>query len=133
MPHVFLSNAWLEAVESLLPDLPAPPDRARGVVLDVVVTGAPDGDVRLHARDGVPGRGPAGDAPATLTVPYAVAERLFVDRDPSLVMQALMTGELTVAGDASQVMGLVLGGGGSLGEGSAERAAFLRRVRDLTA
>lgn len=128
MAHVFLSNAWLDAVEALKPDWPEPPEEARGVVINLIVKGGPDGDVRVHSRDGVVGRG-LTEAPATVNVPYEVAQRLFVDQDPSLVMAAVMTGELTIEGDAAQVMGMIA----NQGEPTDEQVAFHKRIQDLTA
>ncbi|GAB3703535.1 hypothetical protein GCM10027589_60060 [Actinocorallia lasiicapitis] len=128
MAHVFLSNAWLDAVEALKPEWPEPPAEAKGIVVNLVVKGGPDGDVAVHSRDGVVERG-LTDAPTTVHVPYEVAQRLFVDQDPSLVMAAVLSGELTIEGDSAQVMGLIA----DQAEPTPEQIAFHSRIKALTA
>ncbi|MEM8707862.1 MAG: hypothetical protein AAGE98_15460, partial [Actinomycetota bacterium] len=40
-----------------------------------------------------------------IEVPWQVAKQLFVDRDPALVMPALMGGKVKLTGDSSKVLG----------------------------
>ncbi|MDX6743621.1 hypothetical protein [Actinocorallia sp. A-T 12471] len=127
--HVFLSAAWLDAVEALRPEWPEPPAELAGLLINLIVTGGPDGDVEVHTNSGVVARGLDPAATATVTVPYEVAERLYVKNDPSLVMASIMSGELTIEGDSAQVMALI----GVQGEPTAEQVAFQRKIQDLTA
>lgn len=127
--HVFLSNGWLDAVEALRPEWPEPPAELSGLLINLIVKGGPDGDVQVHTSSGVVGRGLDPAAATTVTVPYEVAERLYVQNDPSLVMTSIMSGELTIEGDSAPVMALI----GVQGEPTAEQVAFQRRIQDLTA
>ncbi|MCD0451436.1 SCP2 sterol-binding domain-containing protein [Actinocorallia sp. API 0066] len=127
--HVFLSNAWLDAVEALRPAWPAPPAELDGLLINLVVKGGPDGDVQVHTNSGVVARGLDDSATTTVTVPYEVAQRLYVENDPSLVITSIMSGELTIEGDSAQVMALV----SVQGEPTPEQLAFQRTIQDLTA
>jgi hypothetical protein len=129
MPFVFLSNDWLDAIEALRPQWPTPPAEVEGVLINLIVKGGPDGDVEIHTKSGIPGRGLDPAAPATVTVPYDVARQLYVHNDSEQVMAALGSGDLTIEGDASQVMTLL----SVEGEATAEQIAFQAKVQAFTA
>lgn len=129
MQYEFLSEAWLDAVEALRDEFPALPDDTSGLVVNGVVTGAPDGDVEIHFANGQPQRGRLADAPTTITVPYEVARDLFVDGDPSAAMQAFMGGRIRVDGDITALLALQT----QLAGPTPEMEAFHERVRGLTA
>jgi putative sterol carrier protein len=79
----FLTGAWVEAVEPLLDDLGDAGERVQ-----LVVTGGPEGDVRLGAAD---------DPDLVLTTTFDVARELLDGTlDPSV---AFMQGRLKTAGD----------------------------------
>ncbi len=79
----FLTGAWVEQVEPLFADLGDPGERVQ-----VVVTGGPDGDVRLGGTD---------DPDLVLTTTVDVARELLDGTlDPNV---AFMQGRLKTAGD----------------------------------
>lgn len=127
--HVFLSNAWLDAVEALRPEWPEPPAETQGVLINLIVKGGPDGDVQVHTNSGQVERGLNPDAPTTVTVPYTVAQRLYVENDPSQLMTAIMSGDLTVEGDSGALLGFIAG----QGEPTAAQIAFQGKIKALTA
>jgi putative sterol carrier protein len=100
----FLSEAW---VTGLVGSGAAPGPTA---TVQVVVTGASDGDAKFHARldDGVVAEGALGTWPApdvTLTVSYADASAMAAgELDPSV---AFMQGRLKTAGDPGLVLDLL--------------------------
>lgn len=100
----FLSEAW---VHELVGTGTAPGPTG---TLQVVVTGAPDGDGKWHARvdDGVVAEAALGTRPVpdvTLTVSYADASAIAGgELDPSV---AFMQGRLKTAGDPGLVLGLL--------------------------
>ena len=108
-----------------LPALRASKD---GLVVNVTVTGGPDGDRDVHLAGGHFGRGHAEGAPTKLTVPYDVAKDLFIEGNPSAAMQAFMGGKIKVEGDITKVMALQ-----SAGPPSEEQAAFQARIQAMTA
>jgi hypothetical protein len=129
MPYVFLSNDWLDAMEALRPEWPTPPAEVEGVLINLIVKGGPDGDVEVHTKSGIVDRGLDPAAPTTVTVPYDVAQRLYVHNDSEQVMAALASGDLTIEGDASQVMTLI----SVEDEATAEQLAFQAKVQAFTA
>lgn len=126
--HVFLSNGWLDAVEALKAEWPEPPAEVKGLLINLVITGGPDGDVQVHADSGRVERGLNPAAATTVTVPYPVAERLYVQNDPSLVMSSIMSGELTIEGDSTQVMSMI----NVQGDPTPEQLAFQKKIQAIT-
>lgn len=127
MSHPFLSEPWFEAVEGLRADQPELPAALADLVVNIVVTDAPAGDVEAHLAGGMFDRGHADGAPTTLTVPYETAKQLFIDGDQSAAMQAFMSGKIKVEGDMSKVLALQ-----SVAP-TPEQEAFQGRLRELTA
>jgi putative sterol carrier protein len=105
----FLSEAW---VTGLVGSGTAP---GPTVTVQIVVTGAPDGDGKFHARvdDGVVAEAAPGTRPApevTLTASYADASAMASgDLDPSV---AFMQGRLKTAGDPGLVLDLLASAAG---------------------
>ena len=126
MPNPFLSDAWLDEVEAL--EAPPAAPGMGDLVLNIVVTGGPDGDRELHSAGGKFERGLVEGAPTKLTVPYDVAKKIFIDQDPQAGMQAFMSGQIKVEGDMSKLMSMQASGGPS-----PEQEAFTQKIKELTA
>jgi putative sterol carrier protein len=127
MAHEFLSEDWFTAVDALRSEAPEPPAGAADLVINVVVTEAPAGDVEMHLAGGQLGRGHADGAPTTITAPYDVAKALLVQGDQAVAMQAFMAGKIKVAGDMTKIMAMQ--GAGT----SPEQQAFAQKISALTA
>ena len=127
MPHPFLSDAWFDAFDEIRDEAPEPPAAAADLKINVMVTGAPDGDVPICMAAGAFERGLADDAPTRLTVPYDVAKSLFVKGDPQAAMQAFMSGQIKVEGDMTKLMAMQAGG-----PPSEEQVAFQEKVKGIT-
>ena len=125
MAHAFLSNDWLAAVQAL--DAPEPPPAMQGLIVNVLVTGAPDGDAQVHLDSGRFQTGHVEGAPTSVTVPYDVAKQMFVDNNPQAAMQAFMSGQIKVSGDITKLMAL------QTVQPSSEQVAFQARIVELTA
>jgi putative sterol carrier protein len=128
MPHEFLSDDWFEAFDAIRDEAPAPPAAAADLVLNLVVTGAPNGDLQMHTKGGQFDRGHADGAPTKLTMPYETAKSLFVKGDQQAAMQAFMTGQIKVEGDMSKLMAMQAGGGPT-----PEQIAFQKKLQEMTA
>lgn len=129
MAFPFLSDPWFDEVEKIMEeagDVPPPPG-TEGLKLNIVVTGAPDGDREVHLAEGRFARGLVDDAPTKLIVPYEVARQVFIDRDQQAGMQAFMQGKIKVEGDMSRIMAMQQGG-----EPSAEQRAVQDRIQAIT-
>ena len=106
MPNPFLSDAWLDEVEALNAEAPEPPAALKDLVINVVVTGGPDGDKEVHMAGGKFGRGLKEGAPTKLTVPYETARAVFIEQNQQAAMQAFMGGQIKVEGDMTKLMSM---------------------------
>ena len=125
----FLSDDWFDQVEAIrdeMGDIPTPP-ALEGVKINVVVTGHPEGDKEVHMDSGEFGRDFIDGAPATLKVPFEIAQKMFVENDQQAGMQAFMAGQIMVEGDMAVVMQIQ-----AAGAPSDEAKEFARRVADIT-
>ena len=123
----FLSNAWMDELDKLRGEAPEPPAALQDLVINITVTGAPDGDTDVHMAGGQFERGHAEGAPTKLTVPYDVAKKLFIDQDQSAAMQAFMSGQIKVEGDMTKLMAMQGGGAPS-----PEQEAFAAKIKEIT-
>jgi len=126
MSHVFLSDDWFTAVDALRSEAPEPPAALKDLVINAIVQETPNGDCEIHIKAGQPERGLATDAPTTLTVPYDVAKKLFIDGDQQAAMQAFMAGKIKVAGDMTKLMAM------QSVQPTEEQKAFQKKLLDLT-
>lgn len=136
MSYVFLSTEWLDEVEKLRHEMPAPPAPPAGVSVDdlkinVTVTGGPDGDVAGHLVGTQIQRGHFDGAPTTITVPYDVAKAMFVEGNPQAAMQAFMAGQIKVEGDMTKLMSMASAGTTGFTP-TPEMLSFQARLRDMT-
>ena len=128
MPHPFLSEDWFAAAEELRDSAPQPAPNAQGFVLNIVVTGGPDGDVPMRMDAGKLERGLDDGAPTTVRVPYDLAKRMFIDGDQSAGMQGFMSGQIKVEGDMTKLMSLQRAGGPT-----PEEKEFQQMLQSITA
>ena len=107
MPHEFLSDAWFDNVDALIAaagDLQIP-DAMKAVEINITVT-SPAGDRQLFLKDGLFTRGHQPGVATSLTVPSAIARKIFVDGDAAAGVQAFLTGEIQVEGDLAKVVAM---------------------------
>ncbi len=132
MAHAFLSDGWFQAAKKILDETSSEvPEAARDLVINLVVTGGPDGDIEARMAGGKLEKGLAADAPTKLTVPYTVAKAMFIDGEQQAAMEAFMSGQIQVEGDMSKLM--AMGGGGGGGEAPSGNAEKLReRMKAIT-
>jgi hypothetical protein len=114
MPHVFLSDAWLDEVKKLAEGAEAPAGPS-DLKLNFTITGGPEGDKDLHVAGGMSaaafGKGHLADAPTKIIVPFDVAKQMLVDGNQQAAMQAFMQGQIKVEGDMSRLMAMQGAGG----------------------
>lgn len=127
--HVFLSDSWFAEVDRLRAeagDLEIP-EAIRDVVINIVVSGHPEGDKELHVVGGEFKQGLHGEAPTKMTVPFDVARGMWIQQDPAVAMQAFMSGQIQVEGDMAVVMQMQ-----AAGEPSAAAKQLQAQVREIT-
>ena len=105
MAHEFLSDDWFAAVEQLRSGSEASGPLA-DVVVNLRVTGGPNGDAEATMTGGLFAKGSTDGAPTTVTIPFEVAKSMFVQGDPQAAMQAFMSGQIKVEGDLTKLMSL---------------------------
>lgn len=128
MPEKFLSEPWFDQIESLRDEAPPPAGPMADLVLNIVVTGGPDGDVEVTMNQGQFERGLAADAPTKVTIPYDVAKDIFVNGNQAAAMQAFMAGQIKVDGDMTRLMAMQAGGGTP----TPEQRSFQEKLQAIT-
>ena len=105
-----MSNAWFDAIVKIRDEIGEIPvnEAIKDVVINLVVTDGPDGDQEMHMKAVSFDRGLAENAPTKLTIPYEVARSLFVERDQQIAVQAFMSGQIRIEGDAGTLLKLQL-------------------------
>jgi hypothetical protein len=111
--HPFLSDDWIAAAREIraryTDQVPA---MAAAVGVNLTVLEVPFGDDLLLAHmDTSSGTlelelGHLETADAHVTLDYPTARAMLVERDPALVMQAVMSGKVQIEGDLMKVMAL---------------------------
>jgi putative sterol carrier protein len=94
----FLSDEWVDAVR----------DAGLSVgqtTVECAITGAPDGDVKLHAHGADVAVGPAANADVSLTLPYP--EAIAIARGELEPSVAFMQGRMKTAGDPGRLLDLL--------------------------
>ena len=104
----FLSDEWFAKVaelEAAAGSLNVPPALA-SLALNLSVTGAASGNVDMCLNGGKFEQGHNAAAPTKLTLPVALARRIFLENDQSAGMQGFMSGQIRVEGDMSKLMAM---------------------------
>jgi hypothetical protein len=128
MGHQFLSDGWFDEAEKIRAEINPPvPEAVKDLVINLHVKDAPGGDVEAKMEAGRFLRGLAAEAPTKLTVSYALAKKMFVDRDQQASMQAFMSGQIQVEGDMTALMAMQ-----AAGPASAEAKQLQDRIQEMT-
>lgn len=126
MGHVFLSDEWFDAVDSISEGAPQPPDALRTLLLNFHVVGTAEGETDVHMLDGVLRPGKVDGAAATVTFPVDIAKKVLIDGDGSAAMQAMMSGKMQVDGDMTRLMTL------QTAAADLEYMEHQKKIRELT-
>jgi len=111
--YQFLSAEWVAAARDIRDKYKAQTPPITVVVkINMVITQAPFGEgtvkgfIDTSSGDMALELGELTEPEATVTTDYETASKLFVDQDPSAVMQAFMSGKIKIDGDMMKVMGM---------------------------
>jgi hypothetical protein len=128
MGHVFLSDSWFAEAERLRAEHDPPvPEILKDLVINMLVTNGPDGDVEARMHAGRFEKGLAAEAPTKLIVPYDIARKMFIENDQNASMQAFMSGQIKVEGDMTKLMSMQ-----AAGPPSPEAEKVQAAVREMT-
>lgn len=129
----FLSPEWIAEAKKIRDEYRGKSTSAPAAMkMNQIIMDAPfgPGELRVHfdTSSGAIeiGEGHLDGPDVTLTLPYSVAKALFVDNDPTVGMQAYMSGQLKVEGDMAKLMAMQ---GAAPDEWVQELAA---RIKDMT-
>jgi hypothetical protein len=130
MNLTFLSDEWLTEAQKLRAEL-GDGDGGAGsdLTINVTVTGGPEGDRELHLQGGQFAGGHVDDSPTSLTVPFEVARKMFLEGDQQAAMQAFMSGQIKVQGDMTKLMAMQ----GSSPADTQAAAALAEKLKAITA
>ena len=124
----FLSDEWFDEAEKIRAEIgPEVPAIIKDLVINLKVTGGPSGDIEAKMDGGRFVKGLAADAPTTLTVPYDIAKKMFIENDQNASMQAFMSGQIQVEGDMAKIMSMQ-----AAGPPSEDAVKVQERVRAMT-
>ena len=104
----FLSDEWFEKVKELTQaaeDLGLS-DTAKSIILNIKVT-KDDGICDMCIEGGIIRKGQNRASAITISVPYDIARKMFVDQDQNAGTQAYMSGKLKIEGDLNKLMASV--------------------------
>lgn len=128
MGHAFLSDSWFSEVSKLRSAANIEtPAALKDLVINVHISGTPDGDVQARMAAGEFLKGAADDAPTTLKIPYDVARKMIVEGDQAAAMQAFMSGQIQVEGDMTKLMQMQAAGAPSDAQKKLEE-----QIREIT-
>jgi hypothetical protein len=127
----FLSDGWFDEVARIrkeVGDLQLP-QSMKDLKINIEVSDGPSGGkLEWHwSGEGAVGRGLV-QAPTKIKLPYAVARKIFVDRDTGAAMQAFMSGQIQIEGDMMQLMSMQSAAGVS----TAASQQLVQRVTEIT-
>jgi hypothetical protein len=104
----FLSDEWFEKVKDLTDaagDL-GQSDAAKAIVMNIKVIDD-QGSRDMCIDGGVIKKGQNRASALTISVPYDIARKMFVDQDQNAGTQAYMSGKLKIEGDLNKLMASV--------------------------
>jgi hypothetical protein len=127
MSLTFLSDDWITEAQKLRDEIGGDAGAASDITINVTVTEGPEGDRELHLQGGQFSSGHVEDAPTSLTVPFEVARKMFLEGDQQAAMQAFMSGQIKVQGDMTKLMAMQTSGGGNP-EAAAQLAERLKAI-----
>jgi len=105
MGFKFLSDTWFEKVNELnnsAGDLGLS-DTAKSIIMNVRVIGDKE-DFYMCIDGGVIRKGLHPASAITISLPYDVARKMFVDQDQNAGAQAYMSGKMRIEGDMSKLL-----------------------------
>jgi hypothetical protein len=108
MANLFLSDVWFDESQKIVEsfgkiDLP---DKLIGFVLNLTVTGGPEGDKAIHFTEGRFGKGHHKDAKTMLTLPYDLCYKALLCNDTKEALKGFLTRKIRVKGNMAKMLTL---------------------------
>ena len=93
MAEKFLSDAWFDGTKKLADSFGkiALPEKLVGLILNLNVTGGPEGDKEVHFTEGRFIKGYHADAKIKLTLSYSLCYKAMLQNDTKAAMKGFLT------------------------------------------
>jgi hypothetical protein len=104
----FLSDTWFDEAQKISDsfgkiDLP---EKLVGFILNLTVTGGPEGDKEIHFTEGRFVKGHHNNANTLLTLPYDICYKALLCNDTKVAMKGFLTRKIRVKGNMKEMLTL---------------------------
>ncbi len=108
MPNLFLSDSWFDEANKISESFGAIklPEKLVGFILNLNVTGGPEGDKEIHFTEGRFVKGHHNDAKTVLTLSYDLCYKGMLQNDAKVATKGFLTRKIKVKGDMTQMLTL---------------------------
>lgn len=108
MANKFLSDAWFVESQRISEsfgniDLP---EKLVGFILNLTVTGGPEGNKEIHFTEGRFGKGHHSEARTLLTLPYDICYKALLCNDTKVAMKGFLTRKIRIKGNMTEMLTL---------------------------
>jgi len=106
MAHLFLSEEWFDDICRIRADAGniVIPEKLKDFVLNLTVTGGPEGDKKIHFTEGTFGKDHLQGAATTLTLPFTLCYDALLRNDTKAAMKGFLTRKIKIEGDLTQML-----------------------------
>ncbi len=108
MAHQFLSDIWFNEAKKISESFVNInlPEKLVGFILNLNVTGGPEGDKEIHFTEGRFEKGHHNAARTMLTLPYDLCYKALLQNDTKVAMKGFLTRKIRVKGDMAEMLTL---------------------------
>lgn len=108
MTQKFLSDPWFDEAKKIAESFSniKLPEKLIGFILNLTVTGGPEGDSMIHFTEGRFAKKHHPEAKATLVLPYDLCYKALLQNDTKAAMKGFLTRKIKVQGDMTQMLTL---------------------------
>jgi len=108
MANQFLSDSWFDEAKKISESFGKIelPEKLVGLILNMNVTGGPEGDKEIHFTEGRFVKSYHTDAKIMLTLPYDLCYKALLQNDTNAAMKGFLTRKIKVKGDMTKMLTL---------------------------
>ena len=106
MGKVFLSDDWFNEFYKIKDSLGniELPEKLKNIIINLNVTGGPEGEKKVHFKEGSFYPGFNDDAETTLILSHELAKKGLLENDTKAAMKGFMTRQIKVKGDIKKML-----------------------------
>ena len=108
MANRFLSDTWFDEANKISESMGTIklPEKLVGFILNMNVTGGPEGDKKIHFTEGRFVKGHHNAATTMLTLPYELCYKALLQNDTKVAMKGFLIRKIRVKGDMTKMLTL---------------------------